>query len=162
MSWLLSRDSLSRYRVCDKRGFTLIELMVTVAIVAILAAIAYPSYVKSITKTKRRAAEACLSQFATYMERFYTTNLRYDQDSASNAMNTAALQALNLDCASAQNTGNDYSYGFAAGYPTQSTYRLQATPIGAQATRDAACGALQLDQTGARGNTGPADTSQCW
>ncbi|NKF23170.1 type IV pilin protein [Solimonas marina] len=136
-------------------GFTLIELMIAVLIVGILAAIAYPSYVGSITKSKRRAAEACLSSYATYMERYYTTNLRY-VDADGNAIDLPTL-----DCASADNTGGDYQYGF-SGTPTASTYVLQAAPAGAQQSRDSACGTLTLDQTGARDNLGDAALSTCW
>lgn len=141
-------------------GFTLIELMITVAVVGILAMIAYPSYVNSITKSKRRIAEACLSNFATHMERFYTTNLRYDQTSAGAAMNTTALLALGLDCASAQNSGANYDYSIDD--VDQSTYTLLATPKGVQASRDAACGTLTLDQTGAKDASGESGVAGCW
>ncbi|WP_020648881.1 type IV pilin protein [Solimonas variicoloris] len=141
-------------------GFTLIELIIAVAIVGILAAIAYPSYINSITKTKRRAAEVCLSSYATFMERFYTTNLRYDEDLAGNAMNSAALQALGLDCASDQNTGKDYSYAFES--VAAAAYTLKAVPIDAQADRDTRCGTLTLDHTGTRGATGSAGVAECW
>lgn len=143
-------------------GFTLIELLIAISIVGILAAIAYPSYLDSITRTKRRTAETCLASYATHMERFYTSNLRYDQDLAGTAMNTAALQTLGLDCASAQNSGKDYSFGFVTGTLSAATYMVQATPTGAQATRDAQCGILSIDQTGARAVSGPADAAQCW
>lgn len=127
-----------------KAGFTLIELMIVVAIVAILAAIAYPSYTHYIIKTRRSAAKACLSEYANYMERFYTTNLTY-----------VAAPNPGLDCESAAQTGNYYGYvssNLAAG-----TYTLTATPQGAQ-TADTECGALGINQAGAR----TASATTCW
>src|SRR5215469_15393153 len=64
-------------------GFTLIELMIVVGIIAVLVAIAYPSYQQHIIKTNRTAAEGCLSEYSNYMERYYTTNLTYGQLPAS-------------------------------------------------------------------------------
>ena len=139
-------------------GFTLIELMIVVAIIAILAAIAYPSYINYITKTHRVAAEGCLSEYANYMERYYTTNLRYDQDtSATPVPNSLPM----FDCATPQQTGANYSYKFAA-LPTQTAYTIQAVPINAQLTRDTQCGTLSLNQTGARTESGTGTVDQCW
>lgn len=138
-----------------RMGFTLIELMIVVAIIAILTAIAYPAYTSYITKTKRVAAEGCLSQYANYMERYYTTNLRYDQDTSGSA-NTPAQAGL--DCASPQQTGANYSYTFPASALSVSTYTVQADPQGAQKTRDTQCGTLSLDQAGNRSPT----TAGCW
>ncbi|HWU69281.1 MAG TPA: type IV pilin protein [Stenotrophobium sp.] len=138
-------------------GFTLIELLITVAVVGVLAAIVYPVYTSSITKTHRRAAEACLSNYASYMERFYTANMRYDQDASGNA-NTLPV----FDCASTSNTGKDYSY--TASTLSRTAYTLSATPVagGAQASRDAACGALTLNQAGTRGVGSTATVADCW
>ena len=138
-------------------GFTLIELMIVVAVIAIIAAIGYPSYINSVVKTKRAAAEGCVSQYATYMERFYTQNLRYDNDTAGNPNPVVGnAPALKLDCAGPQSSGADYNFLVAA--PTQSTYTITATPQGAQATRDTTCGTLTLDQSGAK----TPSTSGCW
>ena len=68
------------------QGFTLIEVMIVVAVIGILAAIAYPSYQESVTKTRRSAAQGCLVEMAQFMERFYTTNMRYDQTAAGVAV----------------------------------------------------------------------------
>ena len=132
------------------KGFSLIELMIVVAIIAVLTAIAYPSYTRHIIKTRRAAATACLSQYANYMERYYTTNMAYDK---AGAINNAKP---NLDCASAQQTGNYYDYDL--GTPTASTYTLTAAPKGAQVSDS--CGALTLDQTGARNAAG--GVANCW
>ena len=144
------------------RGFTLVELMIALAIVGILAAIAYPSYISSISKTKRRAAEVCLASFATHMERFYTTHLRYDRDSDGVAVSDATLAALGLDCASERNTGKDYRYAFAEDSLGASTYDLRAIPNALQASRDGRCGTLTLDQAGTRGITGTGRVADCW
>lgn len=158
----MNKHSTAGSTVAQRRhgaaGFTVMDVMIAAAIVGILAAIAFPSYTQSVVKAKRRAAQVCLSSFATHMERFYTSNLRYDQTVAGAAMDTTALLALGLECASAANTGADYSYAFDTDMPTPSAYRLVATPTGRQASKDAACGALSLDQTGAR----TAGASGCW
>jgi type IV pilus assembly protein PilE len=142
-------------------GFTLIELMIVVAIIAILAMIAYPSYVAYITKSNRKAAEACLSTFANYMERYYTTNLRYDQDTAATPV-ANALPTGSTDCASTQQTGRNYSYSFVSGSLTASAYTVQATPVNVQLTRDTLCGTLTLNQAGTRTSSGSGPLSQCW
>jgi type IV pilus assembly protein PilE len=123
---------------------TLIELLVVTSIIAILAAIAYPSYQRYVARTHRNAAAACLSQYAQFMERFYTTNLTY--------LNAAPVMSCRLE-----NDLNRY-YTFAVTIPDARTFVARATPVGAQATLDAACGALSLDQSGGRL---PANNS-CW
>ncbi|NYE30602.1 type IV pilus assembly protein PilE [Rhodanobacter sp. K2T2] len=147
--------------IAGAAGFTLVELMIVVAIVAILSAIAYPSYVSYITKSRRVAAEGCLSQYANYMERFYTSGLNYRTDGtgAANPFLTAG-STLNFDCASTQQTGSYYSYTLASA--TSSAYSVQAAPISVQATRDAKCGTLSLNQAGNRNASGTGGVSQCW
>lgn len=138
-------------------GFTLIELMIVVAIIGIIAAIAYPSYINSVVKTKRAAAAACLSEQANYMERFYTTNLRYDEDRDGN--DNPLDDGMGLGCMTDAQTGKDYDYD--VDDLDRSTFTLTATPKGAQASRDD-CGTLTLDQAGTRGVIGSNTVEQCW
>ena len=141
-------------RAAAGSGFTLLELMIVLVIVAVLAAIAYPSYKAYALRSSRAAAQACLTQYANWMERYHTTNLSYAQD-ASGAANplSSTPAALVLDCATAQKTGGRYHYTFQI---TAAAYTLKATPFGAQAD-DTQCGALTLDQAGATGTA-----ASCW
>jgi type IV pilus assembly protein PilE len=133
-------------------GFTLIELIVVVAIVAILAAIAYPAYTQHVLKTNRRAATACLMEMAQWMERFYTTNMRYDQDTSGSAVTLPTLTCSN-------DLSGRFSFAFQGGQPTATTYTIVATAQGAQVDdteSGTACSSLAIDQAGAR------TPAACW
>jgi type IV pilus assembly protein PilE len=135
-------------------GFTLLELMITVAVIAILAAIAYPSYQHHVTETRRAAAAVCLTEMSQFMERFYTTHLRYDRTTGGAAVALPALQCMN-DIAA------HYAISFSA-TPTASTYAIQAVPQGGQASRDVVCGTLGLNQAGAKTESGTGTVADCW
>lgn len=125
-------------------GFTLIELMITVAIVGILAAIAYPSYQSHVVKSRRATAKACLMELAQFMERYYTTHMKYTGASLPATQCRTDLSGF-------------YTFAF-DGAPTASTYTLQATAQGVQLNRDSGCSPLKLAHTGARTPT----TGGCW
>jgi type IV pilus assembly protein PilE len=129
-------------------GITLIELMTVVTIIAILSAIAIPSYQSYVVRTQRSAAKACLSEYAQFMERYYTSNLTYVGAAPSPGCKTDG--------------GLDQRYTFDIGTPTQKTYTASATPVGTQATKDAKCGTLSITQDGTRGASGTGGVAACW
>ena len=130
------------------RGFSLVELMIALAVVAILAAIAYPSYQRQVMQSRRAKAQVCLGEMVQFMERFYTTNMRYDQTPAGVAV------ALPASSCSADLVGQ-YTFAFSAP-PTATTYALSANAIGSQAN-DTGCTILAVNNTGQK--TPPTG---CW
>lgn len=130
-------------------GFTLIELLIAIAVVGILMAAAVASYEFAMTKTRRAAAEGCLAEAAQAVERHYTLQLSYA---------TATLDGCSGEVSA------HYAVGFAAGEPTQDTFRIEAVPQGRQAEADAACGTLSIDHTGVRraGDGSEEAFEACW
>lgn len=132
----------------DKQhGFTLIELMVVVVIVAILAAVAIPSYQNSIQKTRRADAKEALTRIAAMQERYFFTNNRYgDSDQLGIGQNSQeGFYTIVLD-------------------NTDTTFRVRANPQGAQ-ENDLECNLFTLNQVGqrsAQSSTNVDTTDECW
>lgn len=150
------------------RGFTLIELMIAVAIVAILASVAYPSYTDYLRKGRRAEARSVILEAAQWMERFYTQNQRYDQNTAGTATTDNALFYANYKYSPKSTTqAGHYQLTLTVSNASPNAYTLTAAPMGAM-TGDK-CGSFVTNQTGARGNTGysgfasaSAAAQSCW
>ncbi|NMQ20262.1 prepilin-type N-terminal cleavage/methylation domain-containing protein [Candidatus Competibacter phosphatis] len=142
------------------KGFTLIELMIVVAVIAILAAIAYPSYQDSVRKSRRADAKGVLQEASQWMERFYTENNRYDQNRAGTVV-TDATQFLGSGLVESPKEGGAKYYDITLSAVAQNSYTLQAAPKGAQSGDP--CGTLTLTDTGVKNVTGGSYTKdRCW
>ena len=133
----------------NTNGFTLIELVIAIAIVGILASIAYPSYVDQMRQTKRTDCEAVLMQMAGAMERDFSRNNRYRDI-------TVAPVNFGIQCPIDGGT-TTYHLTIAS---TPTTYVLSATPAGAQAADP--CGTLTLTNTLQKGQSSSSSLAECW
>ncbi|MCU9949163.1 type IV pilin protein [Pseudomonas sp. PDM13] len=129
-------------------GFTLLEMLIAMVILAILASIALPSYLSYVLRSNRSEAQALLSEAASRQERYFTQNNSYASTAA--ALNMTSYVA------------NLKSYSLSISNVGAATYTLTATAIGSQ-VKDKDCKTLTLDQAGAKGYSGTAaSASTCW
>lgn len=145
------------------KGFTLIELVITVAIIVILASIAYPSYQESVRKSRRADARNVLLQAAQWMERFYTENNRYDQNLAG----TAVALPASLQTAPIEGATKFYNISLSAnctGAATvaANTFTLSACPIATSDQVKDKCQTLTLTNQGVKGTSSTLGADRCW
>lgn len=121
-------------RTCKQTGFTLIELMIVVAVIGILAAVAYPTYLESVNKSRRADAKAAMTTMAQQLERCFTQHNSYANCSV---------------------TGNSKKHEITITERTDTSYTLTAKPL----YTDNRCGTLNLYNTG---NLTSANNDYCW
>jgi type IV pilus assembly protein PilE len=119
-----------------QKGFTLTELLITMVIVAILAAVAVPAYRESIRKSKRRAAQSSMMDYANREQQYFVANRVYGDESD-----------LGCDTSLPTEVSDNYTCTIAVVAGTPPTFTITFTAIGGQA----ADGNLTLDSTGLKG-----------
>jgi type IV pilus assembly protein PilE len=136
-----------------EKGFTLVEMMIVVAIVGILGAIAYPAYTKQVMRSKRSDAQTVLLEAAQAMQRLYVArNSFVDSDEA-----TKLLEGAGLDKAPKGVESDRKTYSVSVVVQNGRTFLLTAEPEHS----DDDCGNLTLDNRGAKGATA-GETADCW
>jgi len=142
-----------------QRAFTLIELMVVVAIVAIVMAIAFPSYERYVVTGKRAVAQNALLQVADRQQQFFMDNKSF----AGNLTNlgfAANPWVVGDDGASTVAGDVDAVYSVTLTNVTQTTWTATAAPLHGQLSRDTNCGSLSITQAGTKASSGGGDN--CW
>lgn len=131
----------------NAQGFTLVELMITIAIIGILASIAYPSYTDYVVTSNRAEAQRELVRIANLQEQYFVNTRTY----------TATLTDVGLAANPyVTDTGN---YSIAATIADSGlSFTLTATAQGNQASKDSTCLTLTVDQNGEKGGT----STSCW
>lgn len=148
---LRERELMKRLR----SGFTLIELMVVVAIIAIIASIALPSYQNTVTKVRRGDAEDMMELFRQAMERHYSKHYNY-LDAAENG----DIGVPRIFHQYSPSNGQNKYYQLEISRAGLDCFELKATPLAGSAQQNEPCGILYLDHAGRRGSAN--NTGICW
>jgi type IV pilus assembly protein PilE len=140
-------------------GFSLVELLVVVAIITIIAAVGYPSYTEYVTRSHRQASKNWLYAVADRQEQFFQDNKRYAASLSDLGFGGDAI-VLDDDGQLTNADDPDSKYTLDLIDTTATTYTVRATPVLLQAERDEACDVLTLTHQGRQDQTGPGDN--CW
>ncbi|MBA6362180.1 MULTISPECIES: type IV pilin protein [unclassified Colwellia] len=127
------------------KGFTLLELMISVAVVGILASIAYPSYIDNISRANRSEGQRELLRLASLQEQYFIDHRAYTTD----------MKKLG---ASADPYITDSGFYSIDAVVVGVTYTLKATARGTQATNDSSCLTLSVTDSGQK----TATSTNCW
>jgi type IV pilus assembly protein PilE len=140
------------------RGFTLVEVMIVVAIIGILVAVAFPAYNQSVIKSRRSDAKSALLDIAQREERYLSTANQYTTSAPQLGFATGTALPMNVM------SGSAAFYQLSVAVPTSAptTFTATATRVGKQ-VNDTKCGDYTITNTGAQGVTNASLTpADCW
>ncbi|MFQ5707757.1 MAG: type IV pilin protein [bacterium] len=123
----------------DRRGFTLVELMIVIVIVGVLAAVAVPIYQANVKRSKASEADAALGTIRTALRVYYAENQSYPTAGTAVAVTSLSIDIQAADLNGKYFSATDYTYISADGI----SYTIKATGSGAQAGIN-----RQMDQAG--------------
>jgi type IV pilus assembly protein PilE len=143
------------------RGFSLIELMVTIVIASILITIAVPAYQSQVRKSRRTEARMAVMDLATREERYYSVNNNYSSSALQLGYGTDDTPITNLTVGNGyyQVTVQNFAATPGATPPVRATFTITAAAFGTQ-SKDAACQTFTVDDTGTQ--TSAPSATDCW
>lgn len=127
------------------KGFSFVEIMVVLAIISILATLAYPSYQESLYKTRRSDGHIALLTLATALEAYYLEHQSYSGATSPQNIGTSPLSPQGF-------------YKLSLTTPTPQSYILIASPHPEKPQKDDPCGDLTLNHKNEKG----AKLANCW
>ena len=130
-----------------QKGFTLIEVLITVAIIGILGAIAYPSYSTFVTKSNRAEPQKELLELANLMEQYFIDHRTY----------TNKLTLLGKSADSYDTDSGNYTISVSASDTTTFTINA-AIKTGSSQASDSTCSSMSVNNTGKK----KATSNSCW
>lgn len=142
------------------RGFSLVELVVTVAVLAILASVGYPMYTKQMQKARRADAKIALHSIALAQEQFFTVNGFY-----ADILSTLSLDASGVDAATGTTRKGYYVVTVASEDADGQTFDLTAlAPEDSKQRKDKSCRTFMLDELGVKSakDDDDVDADNCW
>jgi len=146
----------------ESHGFTLMELMITVAIIAILGAVIYPSYMSQIRRSNRSAAKSALLQVQVAQEKAFLTYNRYAKDDTE-LQGTPTSTTPGLQTSTTISGGN-YTMSLSSASSGASDFTITATASSASQLKDTDCKTFSISNLGTKSATNSGGTSNlnCW